>query len=190
MDSTSSPCLTTCPQGTISTLTIFNTVTKFYFTSGVLASMNASHVVIKTANSKTVTGSLGIGAVVAPDVAAGSKVDMVTLATNAITRVKLSDTTLMPVEIRKSFFSDFTVLVNPDCTSNCQTKHITYESGTMAYIMGASLTFCRDDMAAKTYTLMDSTSYGDVIYPLSRDSLSRGLGIQVSGVEDYQGHCC
>lgn len=146
--------------------------------------MNATHVVVRTAHGKTIAGSLGIGAVVAPDVKLGSKVDMVTLANNAVTRVKLSDTTIMPVEIRKSFISEFTVLLNPECTSNCQTKQITYESGTMAYIMGSSLTFCRDDMAAKTYALTDSTSFGDVIYPLTRDSLSRGLAIQVGG------RCC
>ncbi len=55
---------------------------------------------------------------------------------DTITRVKLSDREIMPVEIRKSYFANFTVLTNPECTANCATKTITYESGTMAFVIG------------------------------------------------------
>jgi hypothetical protein len=61
---------------------------------------------------------------------------MVTQKGDTISRVKLSDKEIMPVEIRKSYFANFTVLNNPECTTNCATKTITYESGTMAFIMG------------------------------------------------------
>ena len=167
-------------QGTINTLTIFNTVTTFEFTSGILSAINASHVVVRTATGRSVTGTLVTGSVVAPDVFVGGKVDMVTQKGNSVTRVKLSDPSIMPVEIRKSYFANLTVLVNPECTSNnCATKSVTYESGTMVYVMGGNLTFCRDDMSAKSYQLTASTSYGDAIYPLARDSLSRGVPIQV-----------
>jgi hypothetical protein len=61
-------------QGTINTLTIFNRVATFTFASGILTSINASHVVVRSANGKTSIGVISIGSVVAPDVFVGGKV--------------------------------------------------------------------------------------------------------------------